>query len=240
MAEKQVSEMFNSISSKYDRVNRILSFGIDRSWRRKMASLLPDKTPIKLLDLATGTCDQLLSMMASRPIEEAVGIDLAKEMLQVGVTKVTHSPFANRIRLEVASALDIPAEEASFSCATISFGIRNVEDPLKALKEMRRVLQPGGRALILEFSLPKSRVLRALHLFYLRHVLPLVGGLVSGNRAAYSYLNKTIESFPHGEDFLALMKEAGFDRVEAIPMTFGVATIYQGDKDDRIENTLHQ
>jgi demethylmenaquinone methyltransferase/2-methoxy-6-polyprenyl-1,4-benzoquinol methylase len=215
--------MFDQIASTYDRANRILSLGIDQRWRRKMAHFLPGEGKIRLLDCATGTGDQLLALMSER-IEEAVGIDLSKDMLEIGRRKL-----AARAALLEASATSIPFEAATFDAVTISFGIRNVETPLVALQEMRRVLKPGGRCLVLEFSLPACRVMRLLHLAYLRHALPRIGGWVSGNRNAYRYLNQTIETFPCGKEFCDLMVQAGFSAARAHPLTFGIASIYVGE-----------
>lgn len=228
--EEAVSEMFNGISEKYDLANRLLSLGIDKSWRKKITAALPQRPNLRLLDLATGTGDQLLSLMESGKIAYALGIDIAEEMVKIGKKKAALTPFADAIDMEVASALSIPAKESAFDCATISFGIRNVADPSLCLREMHRVLSPGGKALILEFSLPRNLLIRQLHLLYLRHVVPTVGGMVSGQKAAYRYLNKTIEDFPYGTAFTALMEEAGFVHVEALPLTFGVATLYIGVK----------
>ena len=228
--ESSVSEMFNDISKKYDRANRILSLGIDKGWRKMMRDALPDKTNLRLLDLATGTADQLLSLMESGKIGYGLGLDIAEEMVKIGQQKVEKSPYSDLIELKVASALSIPEEAASFDCVTISFGIRNVEDPATALKEMHRVLAPSGRALILEFSLPKNLFVRTFHLLYLRHLLPTIGGMIAGKKSAYRYLNETIEAFPYGEAFTKLMEEAGFVEVEAKPLTFGIATLYIGEK----------
>lgn len=230
MSEQSVKEMFNAISPSYDRVNRILSLGIDKGWRKKMRSHLPPGNNLSLLDLATGTADQLLSLMEDERIAEGVGIDLAEEMLVFGQKKVIGSKYKDNITLKVGSALAIPSEEDSFDCVTISFGIRNVQDPSLCLSEMHRVLKPCGRALILEFSLPTNRLVRSAHLLYLRRILPFVGGIVSGKRSAYSYLNKTIEAFPYGKAFCHLMEEAGFDNVRALPLSFGIATLYLGEK----------
>jgi len=225
--QEQVSHMFNAISAKYDRVNRVISLGIDRSWRKAMIRHLPGEN-LHLLDCATGTCDQLLSMMQSGKIEKAVGVDLAEEMLAIGEKKVAASPYGQKIELLVGNALNLPLDSETFDCITITFGIRNVQgDPLP---EMLRVLKPGGRILILEFSLPRNRMIRTLHLFYLRKILPRLGGLISGNAEAYHYLNQTIESFPYGEAFLNRMKNTGFQQLQAIPLSFGVATLYIGEK----------
>jgi len=229
-SQTEVSQMFNAISPSYDRVNRILSFGIDQRWRKTLKKHLPEGSHIHLLDLATGTCDQLLELMKTGKINKACGIDLAEEMLDIGKGKIAKSAFADKVSLSVASALEIPLDDESFDCTTISFGIRNVGDPLKCLKEMHRILKPKGRALILEFSHPENRSVRMLNLLYLRYILPTVGGMFSGKKSAYSYLNRTIESFPYGEAFCSLMEEAGFKKITAYPLTFGVATLYVGEK----------
>lgn len=222
-----ISDMFNSISAVYDRVNRMLSFGIDQIWRKKLLNHLPEKEDLHLLDLATGTCDQLLILLKSQKITRAVGIDFAEKMIKVGKRKLKKYP---QVDLKVGSALDIAEENESFDCVSISFGIRNVGDEKRCLEEMYRVLKKRARALILEFSLPSNRIMRALHLFYLRRVVPFVGGLVSKKKQAYVYLNQSIEEFSDSETFCALMDEVGFAKVDAYPLTFGMATLYVGEK----------
>lgn len=227
-AQTIVSQMFNAISPAYDFVNRVLSFGIDARWRKRVNQHLPNHSNLEVIDLATGTCDQILSVMKSQKVDSAVGIDLAEEMLNKGREKVARSPFHTQIDLKLASALEIPEEDASFDCATMSFGIRNVQG--NCLPEILRVLKPGGKALILEFSTPQNRLVRSLHFLYLRKILPTIGGLISKKKSAYRYLNETIEAFPSGEQFLSMMREAGFTSAVAYPMTFGVATLYVGEK----------
>ncbi len=219
-----VWRMFDRIAPTYDLVNRLLSFGQDIYWRRAVARSLPEGEGLELLDLATGTGDQVISLVRTGRIGRAVGMDMSAGMLAMGRQKIAGLD----IELREGDATDIPLPDASFDVVTITFGIRNVVHVDKALTELRRVLRPGGRALILEFSLPESRPVRALHLFYLRVILPLVGGLVSGDSSAYRYLNTTIESFPYGEDFCALMRQAGFSTATAMPLTFGIATLYEG------------
>jgi len=220
--------MFDRIAPSYDRVNRLLSFGRDIAWRKKVRHLLPNKNELILLDLATGTGDQLISLDKSKQIAEGVGVDMSTGMLEVGQKKLVDAGLDHRLELREGDATDIPYEEHRFDVVTISFGIRNVVHVDKALSEMHRVLKPGGRALILEFSLPPNPVIAWLHLFYLRHILPLVGGMVSGDTAAYRYLNTTIESFPYGEAFCKKMRDAGFSETIEHRLTFGVATIYEG------------
>ncbi len=223
--------MFDEISPRYDFLNHFLSFGLDRRWRRKLVSFLPPKVNQRLLDLATGTADTILSFFRySSRVNSAVGIDLADKMLEIGRLKVKQKKLQDKIVLKHADANQIPFEAQTFDIVSMAFGIRNVVDPLIILKEMSRVLKGEGRTLILEFSLPSKGVIRAIHLFYLRTVVPLIGWIFSQNYHAYRYLNLTIEEFPYGENFCRLMREAGFKAVKANPLFFGAATIYQGDK----------
>jgi demethylmenaquinone methyltransferase / 2-methoxy-6-polyprenyl-1,4-benzoquinol methylase len=223
--------MFDRIAPRYDLLNRLLSFRRDVAWRRRVARCLPAGAGLAVLDLATGTADQLLSILECRPdVANAVGIDMAERMLDVGRAKLRGLSTSAQVTLAVGDATAIPFPDRSFDAVTISFGIRNVANVGTALREMLRVLRPGGRALILEFSLPARPALRPMYLFYLRHILPRLGALISGDGSAYRYLNTTIEAFPCGEDFCALMRGAGFSDVQAQPLTGGVATIYQGDR----------
>ena len=223
--------MFDDISPRYDLLNRLLSFGLDVFWRRQLVQFLPTQHNQKLLDLATGTADVPLALVRrSKNIEYAVGIDLADKMLAIGREKVTRAKLEDKILLSHGDASQIPFADNAFDAVTMAFGIRNVEGPLEVLREMRRVLKPQGRALILEFSLPENKILRAAHLFYLRTVVPIVGGLISGHGEAYRYLNQTIERFPRGAAFCAIMADAGFHNVTAHPLLGGIATIYVGEK----------
>jgi demethylmenaquinone methyltransferase/2-methoxy-6-polyprenyl-1,4-benzoquinol methylase len=219
-------KMFDQISSTYDRVNWILSFGQDQRWRRKAASYLPLRPHLEVLDLATGTGDQLTAILKSGfSIQRLIGIDLSEKMLELGRKKFTQ-PFVELLR---GDAQKLSFSPNQFDAITFSFGIRNVENPLLSLQEIKRVLKPGGKALILEFSIPPV-IIRPFFLFYLRHVLPFLGGLFSKNKGAYQYLNSTIETFPSGKDFLALMHSAGFESLQRHPMNFGAVTLYVGEK----------
>jgi demethylmenaquinone methyltransferase/2-methoxy-6-polyprenyl-1,4-benzoquinol methylase len=222
--------MFDRIAHRYDLLNHLLSFNRDKAWRRKMTTLLPKRCDLVMLDLATGTADQLLAIFNSGQIAIGVGLDPAEQMLAVGRQKIEQRGLGDKLSLQTGSAEQIPFADNSFDVITMSFGIRNVTDVNLALREMRRALKPEGRALILEFSLPKNGLVRRAFLFYFRHILPRLGGLISGDAKAYRYLNQTVETFPYGEDFSALMTKAGFGDTRLTPLTFGVATIYQGDK----------
>jgi demethylmenaquinone methyltransferase/2-methoxy-6-polyprenyl-1,4-benzoquinol methylase len=196
-----------------------------------MARYLPEGPALEVLDLATGTADQVLLLCdACDRIRHAVGMDLSENMLAVGRRKVAARGYADRIELLPGDAMSIPAPDRSFDAVTISYGIRNVTDVVASLRDMLRVLRPGGRVLILEGSLPANPLIRFGHLGYLRYVMPVLGGLISGDLRAYQYLNRTIESFPCGEAFRALLRQAGFVNVEALPVTLGVSTIYRGDR----------
>jgi demethylmenaquinone methyltransferase/2-methoxy-6-polyprenyl-1,4-benzoquinol methylase len=223
--------MFDRIAHRYDLLNRLLSMGTDKAWRKTMRRYLPGEGPLELLDLATGTADVLLFLeRTSGRIARGVGLDMSAGMLSYGQEKVERAGLSRKLKLTHGDATCLPIASESFDAVTISFGIRNVLDVDAALREMLRILRPGGRALILEFSLPGSALVRVPYLFYFRNILPLVGGAISGDTQAYRYLNKTVETFPFGEDFLQLMRNAGFANTRAIPLSFGIATLYMGDR----------
>jgi len=222
--------MFDRIAPSYDLLNRLLSLRRDVAWRRRLARLLPEGDGLRVLDLATGTGDVLLALLtARRPAARGVGLDPAAGMLERAASKLAARHLEHRAMLVRGDGARLAFRDASFDAVTIAFGIRNVADVPAVLAEMRRVLRPGGRALILEFSLPRQTAVRGAYLLYFRHVLPTLGGWFSGDAAAYRYLNRSVEAFPHGDAFCALMREAGFRAVRAHPLTFGIATIYQGE-----------
>lgn len=230
-SREEVWRMFDQISSTYDKVNRAMTAGLDVTWRKKMGSFLPTKEEITLLDCATGTADQLITLMQHHPnIVCAAGIDLAEQMLEMGRQKLELLPFKDKVTLLKASALDIPFPDNTFECVTMSFGIRNVTNPSACLQEIYRVLKPGGRVLILESSIPSVPVLKKFHLLYLRKILPWIGGQISRKKDAYVYLNKTIETFPHGKQFCHLLEINCFSKTKMYPLMLGAVTIYQADK----------
>lgn len=230
-SREDIHRMFDRIARRYDFLNRLFSFGQDVVWRGKMAKIMGLNESESVLDLATGTADVLLSAFKhNRSMKLGVGLDTAGVMLQVGQMKVERAGLAKRAALIKADALALPIADGVFDATTISFGIRNVTDVALALTEMKRVLRVGGKALILEFALPSNWLMRRLFLIYLRRVIPLVGGIVSGNKRAYKYFDETVETFPYGEEFVKLMYGAGLKEVVAHRMTFGVAMIYEGTK----------
>lgn len=229
-SKKETWKMFDLIASRYDLLNRLLSFGIDVWWRYRLGFFLPQVEGQTVLDIATGTGDVGLSLLRNQPkrVGTVIGVDLAEEMLDKADKKIKAKHVTN-MSVKVGDATDLPIEDDSVDATTIAFGIRNVPDVPKALEEMKRVIKPGGRALVLEFSIPSFFLFRWLYLFYFRNILPTVGGIVSGNKKAYSYLNSSVEEFPCGQDFLHLMNAAGFSNTKVTTLTFGIASIYQGD-----------
>ncbi|MDA1087314.1 MAG: bifunctional demethylmenaquinone methyltransferase/2-methoxy-6-polyprenyl-1,4-benzoquinol methylase UbiE [Verrucomicrobia bacterium] len=224
--------MFNRIAHRYDFLNRMLSCGQDVRWRKRLARHFPDGTNLSVLDVATGTGDVLLMLHGFGRIGRGVGIDMAEKMLDIGRAKIRARGLQETFTLKTGDAAQIPETDGTYDVVTIAFGIRNVGNTATGLAELHRVLKPNGRALILEFSLPANPAMRKLYLFYFRHILPLVGGLISGDSYAYRYLNQTVETFPYGDAFLDLMRNAGFKNVSADPLTCGIAAIYRGEKPD--------
>jgi demethylmenaquinone methyltransferase / 2-methoxy-6-polyprenyl-1,4-benzoquinol methylase len=223
--------MFDRIAHRYDLLNRVLSGGRDVIWRNRLLRHLPPGEDLQVLDVATGTADVLLTLInGSARVNCGAGIDLSERMLQIGRRKIAERGLGHRLTLQHGDAQKLPFADERFDVTTIAFGIRNVPEVPHGLAEMYRVLKPGGRALILEFSLPANRLVRRTYLLYFRHVLPRLGAMVSGDNFAYSYLNKTVETFPYGEQFCRLMHEAGFANVRSDVLTFGIATIYIGEK----------
>ncbi len=227
---ERIRAMFGSIAPRYDLLNRLLSLGIDRRWRRFAVGKIGLCGPGRVLDVATGTGDVALEIAARTPASvSVVGIDFTPEMIELGEVKVKESRHAGRIALQVAPCEDIPFEEESFDAATISFGIRNVVDRVKGLSEMRRVLKQGGKIVILEFSTPTMPVFKDLYHFYFLKVLPKVGGMFS-RFSAYQYLPDSVLEFPSREEFKGMMAQVGFKDVQHFDLTGGIATVYVGTK----------
>jgi demethylmenaquinone methyltransferase/2-methoxy-6-polyprenyl-1,4-benzoquinol methylase len=222
----RIRSMFAAISTRYDRANTVLSAGVHHLWRKKAVRWSGAKRGDRVLDCATGTGDLAIAFAnAVGPTGRVVGTDFVPEMLDVARRK------APSIAFEVADVTRLPYDDATFDIASISFGIRNVNDPRKGLSEMARTLRSGGRLIVLEFGQPRSRVFGALYDFYRRRVMPKLGGIVTGEQDAYEYLERSAGRFPCGEDFLALMRDAGdFSSVEFRTLTFGIAYLYRGIK----------
>ncbi|MHB8764809.1 MAG: bifunctional demethylmenaquinone methyltransferase/2-methoxy-6-polyprenyl-1,4-benzoquinol methylase UbiE [Deferrisomatales bacterium] len=226
---RAIQGMFASIAPRYDLLNRVLSFGVDTAWRRALVAEIPRRSR-RVLDLACGTGDVALAAAEARPEARIYGADFALPMLRGAVPKVRRAGLAGRIRLQNASAEDLPFRAETFDAVTIAFGIRNVVRRERALGEIARVLRPGGVALILDFSLPPNPLVRTAYGLYFHRVLPVLGGLLSGDFAAYRYLPRSVEGFPSRPAFSQLMEGAGFGGVGYRDFTLGVATLYRGTR----------
>jgi len=220
---EQVQRMFGDIARRYDLANHLLSCGADFYWRRRAARIVASWNPVKILDLATGTGDLALAVQKQLPHAEIVGVDFSEEMLAIARGKGVGKTIA-------ADALALPFADGSFDCLTIAFGLRNIADSGAALCEMRRVLTAKGHLLILEFSLPRSSILRAVYRFYLHKLLPMIGCLLTRKKSAYSYLGQSIEQFPSGHTLAQLVQSSGFAHATVEPLTGGIVTIYTAEK----------
>ena len=221
----KVRGMFAEIAPRYDLTNRLLSGGIDVRWRRLTVHRAPPPETGAILDVCTGTGDLALAYAAaSGPGVRVVASDFCRPMLDLGIEKARAS--GADVEWVEADAMALPFPTASFDLVTVAFGLRNIADTARGLAEMARVLKPGGRLAILEFSLPRNRLVRGLYLWYFRRVLPCLGNAVARNRSdAYTYLNRSVEEFPSGARLAALIGAAGFDRVTMVPLTLGIATL---------------
>jgi demethylmenaquinone methyltransferase/2-methoxy-6-polyprenyl-1,4-benzoquinol methylase len=224
--KEQVAAMFNAISPKYDALNRILSAGIDQSWRRKTLREIRATGALNLLDVATGTADLALALAKGIPGSRVVGVDISSGMLEVGRSKVRANDLEGRVRLDLGDGEQLPYEESSFGAVTVAFGVRNFENLEQGLRDMRRVLEPGGTLAVLEFSQPTAWPLRSFYLLYFKNILPRIGRMVSKDASAYTYLPNSVQAFPYGEAFAAKLREAGFKSVRVRPLTFGIASLY--------------
>jgi demethylmenaquinone methyltransferase/2-methoxy-6-polyprenyl-1,4-benzoquinol methylase len=226
-----VAAMFDAIASRYDLLNRALSAGVDRRWRDRAIRSLHLSGRESVVDVCTGTADVALAAVGAVPgAARVLGVDFSGEMLRLGARKSASRGHAGRILLARGDATRLPVRTASQDAATAAFGIRNVEQPERALAEMQRVLRPGGRLAILEFSIPSSALVRVLYLPYFRHVLPRIGRMVSGHGSAYTYLPASVGSFIPPATMLGLIADCGFRDTRATPLTFGIVTLYTATK----------
>lgn len=222
-----VKDMFDKIAPRYDLLNRLLSAGVDQSWRRRAIELLRTEKPSKILDVATGTAD-LAIMAAVLDPERIVGVDIAEEMLQVGRRKVQKEGLEGLIELRFGDAEMLPFSDNQFDAAMVAFGVRNFENLELGLSQIHRVLKKEGRLVVLEFSRPKVFPIKQFYSFYGNFILPLIGKIISGDEGAYTYLPESIASFPDGKGFLDVMRKVGFEDVSEQRLTFGIASLYSG------------
>ena len=229
--KEKIEQMFNDIAPSYDRLNHLMSLGIDNIWRKKAIKEIVDGTQQQILDVACGTGDSTIAIAkAMEPGGRVTGLDISAGMMEPLMRKAAHEGVHDRIKLLQADALQMPFEADTFHRVTCAFGIRNFEDRKKGLAEFLRVLKPGGKAVILELGIPDKPFIKTLYDIYFRHILPLIGGLISGNRAAYRYLPESVYAFPRPEAFCAMMERAGFHNVRHRNFTFGLCRLFIGEK----------
>ena len=227
--EKQhIGQLFDRIAGTYDSLNHVLSLNIDRRWRRKAIRLLQAHEHV--LDVAIGTADLTIEMLRQHKSQQIVGLDLSRKMMAIGQEKVADLGYSSSVRFDYGSAQQMPYADASFDAVTCAYGVRNFADMDEGLREMYRVLCPGGELMILEFSYPTNPLIRWAYDLYFTHLLPFIGNLLSRDKGAYSYLNRSVKHFPYGDAFCQHLREAGFADVTALPLTFGITSIYHGHK----------
>ena len=227
--KEQVAQMFDNISENYDGLNRVISFGIDVKWRKKVVAIVSENNPKQILDIATGTGD-LAIMMASLNPDRIVGLDISAGMLEVGKQKIAKANLSDKIEMIVGDSENMPFEDNTFDAITVSFGVRNFANLDTGLQEINRVLKPKGKLVILETSVPTKFPYKQGYRFHTSVILPVVGKLFSKDKVAYSYLSESANSFPFGEKFNNILLKNGFTTATDKPVTFGVASIYTATK----------
>jgi demethylmenaquinone methyltransferase/2-methoxy-6-polyprenyl-1,4-benzoquinol methylase len=227
--KEQVTQMFDTISGNYDGLNRVISFGADILWRKRVVAILKQKAPSSILDIATGTGDLAINLVETGA-ERIVGLDISPGMLEVGKKKVREKKLSKTIEMIVGDSEQLPFETNSFDAVTVAFGVRNFENLDKGLAEIHRVLRSGGTFVVLETSVPTKFPFKQGYHFYTKNILPLIGRLFSKDGSAYAYLSESAANFPHGSDFNNILGKIGFIAVGNRPQTFGVASIYVATK----------
>lgn len=227
--KEEVAEMFNNISKKYDFLNHFLSLGIDKLWRKKAVKELKEIQPQRILDIATGTGDFALALLKLNP-KEVIGVDISQGMLDVGIEKMKKKGVDHIVKMKIGDSENLPFDDASFDALTVGFGVRNYENLEQGLTDMLRVLRPGGKAIILEFSKPKAFPMKQMFGFYSKKIIPFIGKNISKDERAYAYLPESVEAFPEGKNFTAILEKVGYTKVDAKPVSGGIATIYSGVK----------
>ncbi len=228
--KEQVTKMFDTISKEYDGINRIMTFGIDIKWRKRVVAIIAKNNPKKILDIASGTGDLAIMTAKKTDAEEIIGIDISKGMLEIGEQKIKKANLSNRIKMQVADSENLPFETNYFDAICVAFGVRNFENLDVGIKEIHRVLKPNGVFVVLETSVPSLPIVKQLYLLHSNFLLPLFGKLFSKDPKAYSYLSESAKNFPYGKEFNNILEKNGFKEVQNKPQTLGVASIYIGKK----------
>jgi demethylmenaquinone methyltransferase / 2-methoxy-6-polyprenyl-1,4-benzoquinol methylase len=227
--KEEVAEMFNNIANRYDLLNSILSLGIHKGWRKKCVRLLAKNNPKQILDVATGTADFAIECVKLSP-DKIVGIDISDGMLKVGREKIQKLKLEKLITLENGNAETVTFPDNSFDAVVVGFGVRNFQDLEKGLKNLYRMLKPGGTLIVLEFSYPRNFLIKAGYNFYFSYITPVIGKVFSKDTRAYTYLTESVKAFPNNENFVAVLDRVGFKATGYKPLSFGIAAIYKGMK----------
>ena len=227
--KKQVADMFDSISGKYDFLNHFLSLGIDIRWRKKAIKYLEKDQPKMILDIATGTGDFAIEALRLNP-DKIIGVDISEGMLNVGREKMVKRGYNQIIDMQSGDSENLKFPDNNFDAIIVAFGVRNFENLEKGLTDMRRVLKPGGKLVVVEFSKPTSFPFKQIYNFYFKFILPIIGKFVSRDNSAYSYLPESVQAFPYGNAFLEKLENVGFKETKCYPLTFGISSIYIGQK----------
>jgi demethylmenaquinone methyltransferase/2-methoxy-6-polyprenyl-1,4-benzoquinol methylase len=227
--KEQVAEMFDNIAGNYDFLNHFFSLGIDILWRKKAIRLIGKRNPQTILDVATGTGDFALEALSLNP-DKIIGVDISKDMVKVGVEKVKKKNLSSKVELMYGDSENLQFNDNAFDAITVAFGVRNFENLEKGLGDMLRVLKPGGQLAVIEFSKPQSFPIKQLYNFYFMNILPTVGKLVSKDPRAYTYLPESVNAFPYGEQFAAILEKVGYTNTKIYSLTFGIASIYLTEK----------
>ncbi len=228
--KEQVAEMFDNISKRYDLLNHVLSLGIDIGWRRKAIKIIREDEPKKILDIATGTADFALEAARMLEADEIIGVDISEGMLSVGRQKVAKRGLQELVHLRSGDSENLQFEDNYFDSLLVAFGVRNFENLEAGLSEMLRVIRPGGKVVIVEFSKPHAFPFKQIYNAYFQAILPVIGKMISKDDSAYRYLPESVQAFPDGDDFLRVLKKLGYQETKCTPLTFGIASIYVGSK----------
>ncbi|MBL7706036.1 MAG: bifunctional demethylmenaquinone methyltransferase/2-methoxy-6-polyprenyl-1,4-benzoquinol methylase UbiE [Taibaiella sp.] len=227
--KEQVAGMFDRIAGKYDFLNHLLSMGIDKGWRKKAIRSLAPIQPKQVLDVATGTGDFAIACLKLNP-DLVTGVDISEGMLEVGRKKMADKQLTDKIKLQYGDSEDLPFADDHFDAITCAYGVRNFENLEAGLTQMCRVMRPGGRLAILEFSHPQKFPFRQLYKFYFKNILPTIGKMVSKDATAYTYLPASVAAFPEGKEFVKILEKCGFKKANARPLTMGITTLYTAEK----------
>ncbi len=228
--KQQITSMFNTISKGYDGLNRVISFGIDKKWRKKLVQIVAKKQPKNILDIATGTGDLAIALAKNTDAKKIIGLDIANKMLDVGKEKINRQQLENRIEMVLGDSEKLAFDDNSFDAITVAFGVRNFENLESGLREIYRVLKPNGTFAVLETSVPTKIPFKQGYWFYTRKIIPIIGKIFAKDVSAYKYLCESAAIFPYGKAFNNILQKTGFISVENKSQTFGVATIYIASK----------